>query len=146
MAITELIARDSSPCERCGRVEDLIGEYPDGPLLCRQCRGIYTCNCCGWPFVEGEANPETYVCEFCQDRCQYDVEGSECVLPYAKRVGECRCPSRTGPILRFCPNCGACNHTNLGSLDQLEEHSVLRCDDCDQDVEVQTYNVVLPPC
>lgn len=142
MEIVEMVTRDSSPCDRCGEIRDLRGEIPNGPMVCLECYGIFTCRCCKWRFSvcigrrdEYSGDPEKYVCDLCEDDCRYDDEGSKCTRD-PQQDGECRCPTRPGPIPRTCPKCGACNHINLPPLYQLEEGDIVTCGDCEQQIEV----------
>ena len=77
--------RAAHPCEGCGEVRDLVGEYPDGALLCDPCNGRLTCRCCGLPdgeyrgrAQEYEGAPDEYVCPQCRDGCSYDKPGGGC--------------------------------------------------------------------
>ena len=77
--------RKSQLCEGCGEVRDLVGEYPDGAMLCDPCNGRLTCRCCGLPDGEyrGRAHeyggdPDEYVCPQCRDGCSYDKPGGGC--------------------------------------------------------------------
>lgn len=94
MTIKGLRTRKSQPCDRCGSIEDLTGEIPDGPLLCLECHGFFVCRCCELRYGEYEGrvedyegNPAEYICPLCRDRCQYDAEGSEC-LWWPRRAAE----------------------------------------------------------
>lgn len=151
MKIMEIVTRDDYPCDRCGKVSDVQGELPDGDLLCRECRGIFTCLCCKWGFgvrLDGRedysGDPEKFVCFRCEDECQYDDEYSVCTHN-PQRAGECRCPTRAGPIPKSCPKCGVCNHTNLPPLYQLEEGDIVNCGDCGQQIVVELLAFVSIP-
>ena len=130
MTVKELITRDEAPCERCGRIEDLTGEYPDGPLLCLECSGFLTCPCCGNRYFEGDTEPEGYVCQMCQEDCPYDAEGGECSWYRASEPSDCSCPKRPGAIPKNCPDCGACNHIDMEEHAPMADGSVLTCRDC----------------
>ena len=77
--------RNSAPCEGCGKVGDLTGAYPDGPLLCDPCKGLFTCTCCtvrdaefkGRPQAY-EGDPDEYVCRYCREGCTYLRPGGRC--------------------------------------------------------------------
>lgn len=151
MEIVEMVMRDDYPCDRCGKVGDLRGDFPDGPMLCLECYGIFTCRCCGQRYSECigarddyEGDPADYVCDWCQDRCHYDDEGADCEVVGAES-GECRCPTQAGPIPKSCPTCGACNHTNLPPLHQLEESDIVTCGDCEEEVIVELLGSVSFP-
>ena len=143
MTIKRLRTMDSYPCERCGRIEDLTGEIPDGPLLCLECHGFFVCRCCELRYgeyegrvEEYEGDPADYICPQCRDRCHYDAKGSGCRSPSSSNR-ECRCPSRPGPIPRRCPRCGACNHIDLDVRDRTADGGVPRCGDCGQGVSIR---------
>ena len=142
MEIVEIVIRESYPCDRCGKVADVRGDSPNGDLLCPPCYGIFTCLCCRRPISvcigrrdEYTGDPEKYVCDRCEDQCQYDDEYSECAHDPLV-AGECRCPTLPGPIPRTCPKCGACNHTALPPLYQLKEGDIVTCGDCEQQIVV----------
>ena len=77
--------RRAHPCEGCGVVRDLTGAYPDGPLLCDPCKGLFTCTCCtvrdaefkGRP-QEYEGDPDEFVCGYCLEGCTRERPGSRC--------------------------------------------------------------------
>ena len=142
MLIRRRRRREAHACEGCGKVRDLTGEYPDGPLLCEPCNGLFTCRCCRLSrgeykgrAGEYEGDAADYVCRYCRDGCSYDTPGSECLV--SPRRYECGCPAPAGPVLPNCPRCGACNHTDLDIDTRLVDGSVLGCEDCGQDVKVR---------
>lgn len=136
MTVTELITRDSSPCEKCGRVRDLTGEHPNGLLLCLECSGFLTCLCCRLRHFKDGVEPETYVCQMCQESCQYDADDTECTWYRPTEPSDCSCPKRPGAIPKNCPQCGACNHVNLSEHAPLADGSVVTCRDCGRHSEV----------
>ena len=152
MTITEVITRDDYPCARCGRIREVTGEFPDGELLCRECRGIFSCRCCRWPWSvcvgrrdEYIGDPADYVCYLCVDQCRPDDAGSDCERTGSQGADECRCPTSPGPIPRSCPQCGACNHINLPPFHELQEGDKLICGDCDREVTVTLSALMFVP-
>ena len=140
MTITRIITRESQPCERCGNVRDLTGEYPSGPMICDPCAGYFTCRCCGLSYTEYEGRPEEYkgepdeyVCPHCVKLCRFDTQSSRCRL--FPKNGECRCPLPPGPMPRTCPKCGACNHIDVDP--ESADSEIVRCEDCGRDIRVQ---------
>ena len=142
MEKAENVTRDKHPCDRCGKVTDVLDDLPGGALLCLECFGIFTCLCCRRRFSECvgareeySGDPEKYVCDRCEVECQYDAEIPECTH-HPLVEGECRCWNMPGPVPRACPKCGACNHINLPPLYQLEEGDIVTCGDCEQQIIV----------
>ena len=85
MQVKGIIRRTSQPCENCGEVRDLTGEYPDVVLLCDPCNGRFTCRCCRLPHGEFEGrarefggSPDEYVCPYCRGGCSYDTPEGGC--------------------------------------------------------------------
>ena len=80
-----ILRREGQPCDDCGTVADLVGEYPEKIFRCAPCNGVFDCTCCGWPHSEyrGRASEfqgaiEAYVCPHCRDRCPSGVPVAEC--------------------------------------------------------------------
>ena len=79
------LRKSSQPCDDCGEVRDLVGEYPEKVYRCPPCNGVFTCRCCGWPngeyrrrAGEFEGAIEAYVCPHCRDRCPSGAPVGEC--------------------------------------------------------------------
>ena len=77
--------RRAHPCEGCGEIRDLVGEYPDGALLCDPCQGLFICICCGIRDHEYKGRPQEYegdsdehVCKHCREGCPHERPGSRC--------------------------------------------------------------------
>ena len=141
MTITRIMTRESHPCDNCGRIRDLTGEYPNGPMICEPCSGLFTCRCCGFRYGEYEGRAEEYegdsdeyVCSSCRDRCPHDTPGGRCT--FSPSDGECHCPSSPGAVPSSCPRCGVCNHVEAGANTELTGSGLVRCEDCGRDVEV----------